>query len=85
MENNKFFKCDCYSHGIEVNYDEEENEKSFIFVMWNYNQGKRPYFFKRLKKAFKYIIYGEEILPTEIILDDIKAKELSEWIQSKNL
>ena len=84
MDNSKFFKCDCHSHGIEIVVSQEEvGSKDFFIMPWRYDfhSGKSPLWL-RLKTVFRYLFKKEDLIANEVILDSDKALEMANWIKA---
>lgn len=80
MNNTRFFKCDCNSHGIEVIIDKDENE--VILVLWKYQFNReRDNIFRRMRSAFDYIFNKKSLTPGEILLSKEKALEMAKFIE----
>ena len=74
-----FIKCDCHGHLLELEkYDDTDNYFSLIYwVLGGY--GERMSFIERIKLCYRVMRRGK-ICDNEIIINDDKAKELSEFI-----
>jgi hypothetical protein len=86
MDESKFFKCDCHSHGMEILVDEIEGtgEKELLVMLWKYNPNDTSSpFWSRLKTAFEYVFRKKNLYSNEVILNKEKSLELSAWIKEK--
>lgn len=79
---NIFIKCDCYTHGMEVEIDkadENPTNTTFMFSMWQYTKKTKPSFIQR----WKYFWTGNNDLINDYVIMDIKkATELSKYLTS---
>lgn len=77
-----FIKCDCHSHGMEVETYKEDsnpNKSEFIFSIWQYGKKSKP----SIQQRLKYLLTGKNDLISEsIILDIKKATDLSKYLTS---
>ena len=79
---NIFLKCECHSHGLEVEVDrnaENPNNSEFMFSIWEYGKKTKPSF----KQRWKYFWTGNnDMINDHVIMDLKKATELSKYLVS---
>jgi hypothetical protein len=86
MDESKFFKCDCHTHGVEVLISNVEvsDEKEILLMLWKYNPNDSSVpFWTRLKSSYQYLFRRKSLYANEVILNREKSLELSEWIITK--
>lgn len=79
MTTDNFFKCECHTHGLVVDIDNDNPEQSeFTFSVWKYGRQKLS-FLQRLK----YLFTGENEISNDFVILDIKrTTELSKLLTS---
>ena len=79
---NIFIKCDCHTHGINVDIDKNDanpNNSEFIFSIWKYGEKNKPTFKQRLQ----YFLTGKSDLINDYIIMDLKkVSELTKFLNS---
>jgi hypothetical protein len=79
---NIFLKCECHSHGLEVEVDrnsENPNSSEFMFSIWEYGKKTKPSF----KQRWKYFWTGNnDMINDHVIMDLKKVTELSKYLVS---
>jgi hypothetical protein len=79
---NIFLKCECHSHGLEVEVDrnsENPNSSEFMFSIWEYGKKTKPSF----KQRWDYFWTGNnDMINDHVIMDLKKASELSKYLVS---
>jgi hypothetical protein len=79
---NIFLKCECHSHGLEVEVDrnsENPNNSEFMFSIWEYGKKTKPSF----KQRWDYFWTGNnDMINDHVIMDLKKASELSKYLVS---
>jgi len=77
--NSKYFKCACYSEGIEVTAISDEK----TITMFSFSYSSRPFrfsFFYRLRQCCYYLFKREKLSYHEVILYKDDALELAKFI-----
>ena len=79
---NIFVKCECHTHGLEVEVDkanENPNNTEFTFSIWEYGKKTKPSF----KQRWDYFWTGNnDMINDHVIMDLKKATELSKYLVS---
>lgn len=79
---NIFVKCECHSHGMEVEVtkvDNNPNHSEFMFSIWQYGKKTKPSF----KQRWDYFWKGNnDMINDHVIMDLKKATELSKYLVS---
>lgn len=78
---NKFIKCQCQMHALELNHDEED--ECVYIAIWNYGDlGSERNLWARIKIGLRYI-FKNELYGDHVILGKEEALELNEFVQNK--
>ena len=78
-EPNQFTMCDCYSHALFTEYDEEDNEFYISLFNRSYN-GNEFSFLQRLRWCW-YILTKGKPYTDMVVIDTIKAEELATFLK----
>ena len=80
----KWFICDCYTHAIQIDVDDEEyhNEESrmIFFSFWE-RAPENQSLWERIKYAWKVITTGK-YYSDQIVLSKKAAKEIGEYLNT---
>jgi len=80
--NNRFFKCECGTHTLETEYDDELNQ--YNFTIWHYgHQGDVPMSFKeRVRWCWRILTTGNPWADA-VILSEKNKVELVNYLNNK--
>ncbi len=79
MKTEVFYLCDCYSHGLLVEKDDETNSMLINCFERGFD-GRKMSMFERLKWCF-YIIKNGHPYTDMIVLDESKSLDLAKFIK----
>lgn len=79
MTTDNFFKCECSTHGLVVEIDNDTPEHSeFTFSMWKYGRQKLSF-----SQRLKYLFTGKNELSSDFVILNLKrTTELSKLLTS---
>jgi len=77
----KFLKCECSSHALEVEYDEEYGQYSI--ATWHYGNFTRPFSFKEKIRWCWRILWTGNPWADSVILSKKTKLELIEFLKEK--
>jgi hypothetical protein len=76
-----FIQCDCHHHALHIDrYEDDEWDKGFEISIWDRSPAKMPFpFLERLRWCW-WILRKGRPWADYLIIDDAKAKEISNFI-----
>lgn len=75
----KYFKCDCFSHAMEIEIDKEDDR--FYFSYWNRYYDEGLTFIEKIKAMWNILI-GKRLFIDDVVFDKEKTQEIVSFLQN---
>jgi hypothetical protein len=79
---NKFFKCECYTHALEVEYDAEDNQ--YYVAVWELGRRDATLNWKERCRWMWHILKTGKPWADTVILSPEQMRQLADFVDEKD-